>query len=160
MKPDVLTDKERKSKLFGTETEGLAEDILLEAQRDADVEWYEEREKKFRAIWWASHLCHISSKYCDDGELQCNRVYGHGNPIDFKRDSLEDIARGVARHTEDRIQQAKAEVAKEIFEEIEKKWGYFTYKLEKIIIDDSGYYGRPNSIKDWQSLKSKYIKED
>ena len=44
---------------------------------------------------------------------------------------------------------------RQIMEWIEKEFGYFTDKgLEKIVIDDYGYYGREGSMAKWQELKA------
>ena len=75
---------------------------------------------RIREILWASHPC--EGKYGDDGELQCNRFYGHGNPIDFKRDSWSEIGKGLSRHTKAMIEEAQAEVAREILEDVERLW--------------------------------------
>lgn len=72
---------------------------------------------------------------------------------------LDEIQAGVVS-VAGLIEKARQEVAREIFEKIEKKWGYFTEKLEKVIVDDGGYYGQANSMKDWQSLKDRFLKEE
>ena len=115
MKPDVLSDEKRKpylaidkhqvvDKFAGTydaEYEILEIEGLLEAQRDADVAYYEDKIYKI-----------------------------------IKEDALMNI---------ERIQQAKAEVAREIFEEIEAKM----------------YNDNPRMIMsdDYQAVKSKYLEE-
>jgi hypothetical protein len=43
--------------------------------------------RELRKLLWLTHGC--ISLYGDDGELQCN--CGPHKPIDFKRDSVEDI---------------------------------------------------------------------
>ena len=46
---------------------------------------------------------------------------------------------------------------KKVVEWIEKEFGYFTDDgLAKIIVDDGGYYGRPNSIAKWQQIKKSW----
>ena len=42
---------------------------------------------QLRKLLWLHHGCHIDSLYGDDGEMQCQHCL-----IDFKRDSIEDIA--------------------------------------------------------------------
>ena len=52
--------------------------------------------------------------------------------------------------------QKLTQLKDKIFEEIEKRFGYFSDRgLEKIIIDDGGYYGKPGSLKKYEALKSK-----
>jgi hypothetical protein len=61
-------------------------------------------------------------------------------------------------------EQARQDTAREIFEEIEQIFGWLTLDgygkkhLEKIIVDDVGYYGEEGSLSKWESLKAKYIK--
>ena len=46
---------------------------------------------------------------------------------------------------------------REVVKWIEKEYGYFIDDgLAKIIIDDNGYYGRPDSIAKYQSQKKKW----
>lgn len=58
----------------------------------------------------------------------------------------------------------RREVAEEIFREIEKTFGYYAAPKQKatlckIIIDEDGYFGRPGSLKEWQALKDRFLKE-
>ena len=102
---------------------------------------------RIREILWASHPCEC--KYGDDGELQCNRIYGHGNPIDFKRDSWSEIGKGLSRHTKAMVEQVKAEVAREIFEEIYNEMAWYWQTCDDGI----------EASRKWQSLKDKWLKE-
>lgn len=45
-----------------------------------------------RELLWLGHGCPIISLYGDDGEMQCNNSQIH-KPIDFKRDSPDEIKR-------------------------------------------------------------------
>lgn len=46
----------------------------------------EELEKALRFEWWANHGCEISSRYADDGEMQCSEC-----KTDFKRRPLAEL---------------------------------------------------------------------
>ena len=46
--------------------------------------------KELRKILWLHHGC-SGPRYGDDGEMQCNCGYHY--PIDFKRDTVDDILR-------------------------------------------------------------------
>uniref|UniRef100_A0A6M3IRN2 Uncharacterized protein n=1 Tax=viral metagenome TaxID=1070528 RepID=A0A6M3IRN2_9ZZZZ len=43
-----------------------------------------------RQLLWLHHGCPLSMLYGDIGEMQCNNTVDH-KPIDFKRDSTDDI---------------------------------------------------------------------
>jgi len=65
-------------------------------------------EQRFRQWLWETHPC--QGKYGDDGELQCNVL----PPIDFKRDTLEDIAKGIYLHAQAECQERMERIFKEI----------------------------------------------
>ncbi len=75
-----------------------------------------EGERHIRELLWAGHPC--IGKYGDDGALQCNRFFGKGDPIDLKRDSWHDIVVGIGKHTKQLIEEAKEQVAFDLFEEM------------------------------------------
>ncbi len=74
-----------------------------------EEQFYQTQDFKLRELAFASHPC--DGKYPDDGELQCNRFYGKGDPIDFKRDSWEKIIKLSAIHNklckDEAIEQAR-----------------------------------------------------
>ena len=72
-------------------------------------------EEQIRQLLWDGHPC--VGKYGDDGELQCNRCFGQGDPIDFKRDSWHDIVVGIGKHTNQLIKEAKKEERERILTE-------------------------------------------
>ena len=116
-------------------------------------------DEKIREILWASHPCDM--KYGDDGELQCNRIYGHGNPIDFKRDDWGNIGKGIARHTRVMIEQAKAEVAREMIEIAKRE---VKFSLRRQLLKMPSVYEQRGVSEDLgnrleQSFKDKWLKE-
>jgi len=50
----------------------------------------DEENKELRKLLWLRHGCEISRLYGDDGEMQCGYCM-----IDFKRDSLQQIQKGL-----------------------------------------------------------------
>jgi len=58
----------------------------------SDIDMSDE-ERKLRDLLWATHPC--DGKYCDDGEIQCNRFFP---VIDFLRDKPEDIEAKIPLH--------------------------------------------------------------
>lgn len=69
------------------------EDAITKEFADKLHQLFEREEFKLRALLWASHAC--DGKYADDGELRCGRFLP---PIDFKRDSPEEIERKTPLH--------------------------------------------------------------
>jgi hypothetical protein len=98
---------------------------------------------EIRTKLWEKHPC--SGKYSDDGELQCGAALP---PIDFLRDDWNDLINAMAIHNRYLIQQAKAEVAREIFEEIDRL-------IERVGLDNTITIPVLDA-KGYQSLKSKY----
>jgi DNA-directed RNA polymerase subunit RPC12/RpoP len=66
--------------------------LRCDACHKAEVKEEEtEKEKlQIRKFLWMNHGCGLIGLYGDDGELQCNNISEHC-PIDFKRDSFNDI---------------------------------------------------------------------
>jgi len=48
---------------------------------------------ELRKALWIGHGC--DGVYGDDGELQCNNISLHGQPLDFKRMPLDELRRGI-----------------------------------------------------------------
>ena len=65
----------------------------------------------------------------------------------------------------DKDYEHEQQTVTEIFEAIENTFGWLTIdgygkkNLEKIIVDDTGYYGEEGSLAKWQSLKSHFLEE-
>ncbi len=79
---------------------------------------------KLRILAWELHPC--QGKYGDDGELQCNRCFGQGEPIDFKRASWERIIRLSAVHETLCRDEARKEELERIIRDL-KTDGAITY---------------------------------
>jgi hypothetical protein len=51
--------------------------------------------QKIRKFLWLNHGCTLSGLCDEDGEMLCNHITKH-DPIDFKRDSFDEIAEKIS----------------------------------------------------------------
>ena len=148
MKPDVLSDEELE-KIFDMACPygnqnclngiRLMQLQLTEVQRDADVAYYECIIKETKKVLEAARAAILDAIYCEDG------LDGHTGSVVMEwitdilgdekeyRPTIEGISSQTQisedkafLHRDNLIQQAKAEVAREIFEEIESTFGWLT----------------------------------
>ena len=76
--------------------------VVRKAQAEITWEIALKKERKLRYLLWATHFC--SGKYCDDGEIQCGAYL---LPIDFLRDTPEDIETNMILHNLQRVEALK-----------------------------------------------------